>query len=244
MLIFTDLDDTLLQTERKLHLRQKPHETPINVVEEGSGVKPTFTLDHQRRFLGWLEQGNVIPVTGRDRRSFEALRLSWGTHAILNHGATVLEKTAQGWKQEPEWTQRMEQEASTYREMLDTAIRLLTEHEPDASKMFHRIIHEGDLPICTVSKVRSLPEDALSEALEKIRPVLEGKFYVHLNSNNLSFIPDAVRKKHAVLYLQEKLGNPLSVGIGDSHTDLEFMQVCDFWMTPQNSQIQKLLEHP
>ncbi|GEM44400.1 HAD hydrolase family protein [Deinococcus cellulosilyticus] len=242
MLIFTDLDDTLFQTERKLHLKQKPQEKAENVVLEGTGVKPTFMLDHQKRMLDWLKQGNIIPVTGRDLRAFQAIQVQWGSHAVLNHGATVL-VWQEGWKADPEWTQRMNQEARDYREFLHQAMDLLNQAHSDPDLMFHRIIHEGELPICTVSKVRNLPESALAEVRQQVQEKLgAGKYYIHLNGNNLSFVPDAVRKRHAVEHLIAKLNPNLTLGIGDSHTDLEFMQVCDFWMTPTHSQIQKLLE--
>ncbi|GGJ39324.1 hypothetical protein [Deinococcus roseus] len=243
MLIFTDLDDTLFQTERKLHLRQKSQEQATNVVQDGSGVKPTFMLEHQKKLLDWLSHGEVIAVTGRDRRAFEALQIKWGSHAILNHGATLLLWQENGWTDDPEWTDHMRQQASHYQHLLQEALRLLQEAHPDPELMFHRIIQEGDLPICTVSKVRGLPESALAEVLQTVQQKLGSEgYYVHLNGNNLSFVPHAVRKKHAVEHLKAKRGAGLTLGIGDSHTDLEFMQSCDFWMTPSQSQIARLLE--
>ncbi|MCK5926220.1 MAG: hypothetical protein KAG10_10025 [Methylococcales bacterium] len=81
-----------------------------------------------------------------------------------------------------------------------------------------------------------------------IQPYLELHeldFYCHMNDNNLSILPEAINKAPAVAYVQKKLdqryGEYLSLGIGDSLTDKAYMQQCDYFITPKNSQISRYL---
>jgi hydroxymethylpyrimidine pyrophosphatase-like HAD family hydrolase len=66
----------------------------------------------------------------------------------------------------------------------------------------------------------------------------------HTNGNNLSFTPTGISKREACRHLIDSIrdgsGAPL-IGIGDSLTDLPFMGLCDFIMTPSGSQIADLM---
>jgi len=66
------------------------------------------------------------------------------------------------------------------------------------------------------------------------------KYYVNVAENSLAVIPCALRLGFAVQYLikHEKHQRPvLSIGVGNSLSDLSFMSVCDFWVTSSKSQL-------
>jgi len=69
--------------------------------------------------------------------------------------------------------------------------------------------------------------------------------YVHINGNNLAFLPNELNKKYAVQEIirrdKEANGERPVIGFGDSISDLGFMSQCLFWGTPSNSQITRAI---
>ena len=66
----------------------------------------------------------------------------------------------------------------------------------------------------------------------------------HINGNNLSLTPVGISKAIATAWLLETLREDkelLTIGVGDSSSDLEFMRLCDAWLTPTGSQIDQML---
>ena len=66
----------------------------------------------------------------------------------------------------------------------------------------------------------------------------------HINGNNLSLTPAGISKAIATAWLLETLRKDkelVTIGVGDSSSDLEFMRLCDAWLTPTGSQIDQML---
>ena len=66
----------------------------------------------------------------------------------------------------------------------------------------------------------------------------------HINGNNLSLTPAGISKAIATAWLLETLRKDkelLTIGVGDSSSDLEFMRLCDAWLTPTGSQLDRML---
>ena len=64
---------------------------------------------------------------------------------------------------------------------------------------------------------------------------------LHCNGNNLALMVKGAQKHDAVRRVTAELkqdGPLVTIGAGDSLTDLPFMQICDFALVPQASQIQ------
>lgn len=62
------------------------------------------------------------------------------------------------------------------------------------------------------------------------------------NGRTLTLIPTTVSKEHALSYMLENVINkesktPFLIGAGDSHSDMPFMRMCHWCMTPSTSQI-------
>jgi hypothetical protein len=65
----------------------------------------------------------------------------------------------------------------------------------------------------------------------------------HINGNNLALIPPCLSKAAATAFLlrrMRKAREVFAVGFGDSSSDLDFMRLCDVWMTPTGSQLDRL----
>lgn len=75
--------------------------------------------------------------------------------------------------------------------------------------------------------------------LKADEPDLTDDFYIHINANNLAILPHTVHKKHAVAFLLDSYldqSRP-SFGFGDSLADLPFLQLLDWYGTPNHGQL-------
>jgi hydroxymethylpyrimidine pyrophosphatase-like HAD family hydrolase len=66
---------------------------------------------------------------------------------------------------------------------------------------------------------------------------------LHHNGNNLAVIPKGIDKAHAVRFLIEhyRREHPelLILGAGDSQSDADFLQLCDYALIPKNTQLMR-----
>jgi len=239
--LFLDLDDTVFQTARKCVSIKGALPASYNL----SGDVSSYFLPKQHCLLQELsKQWRIIPTTARTLASYARVNLGINCYdgAILNHGATILcaaEKEDLLWRSEIESSLRhlspllfqIKQNINTY---------LSTKNMP----MQVRITTELNLDYYI--EVRHLQKNAIQ--LQKllsdyINPLLlEYKdFQVYLNNNSLTILPLCVNKSHAVEYkiesLEKQYGEILTMGVGDSLSDLPFMGLCDYIMTPKNTQI-------
>ena len=80
-----------------------------------------------------------------------------------------------------------------------------------------------------------------ARAAARLRPYLGEHCRLLQNGNNLAVLPAWLDKAHAVAHLQQhyraQYGAILSIGMGDSTSDLPFMRHCDYLLTPAESQI-------
>lgn len=242
-ILFTDLDDTLFASSRK----QQPtaHFTLATTLRDGS---PSAYLSPKQQQFWQLWQKNgalIVPVTARNRETFSRVRLPFNTWAILNHGATILTPDAQcdlNWHTRQSahalhtraWLRQQYQRLQQLADAQNTAVRL-------------RINQDDGLDLYVLLKAQSADETAVARLAADYRTRYHAPEdgYIHCNGNNLAILPYWLGKAPAVAclqaYLRAQYGEILSIGCGDSHSDLAFMRLCDYWLTPSRSQIDQQL---
>lgn len=246
--IFIDLDDTLFQSLRKCGLSVDPRLLkPRAYLRDGSVI--SYATPKQQRLWQWLSGGGrMIPVTARNFDAFSRVDLPFTEEAVLNHGAVILDKNR---RLDPEWQSRMADMLPPYhRDLLDLweQVQCHARHEPALKP---RLIEDFGVTWYGVVKHAAADEEALDKLLNAvIRPheaVLSGRLYYHFNGNNLAVIPDVIGKANAVSFLKERYarlhGPILTIGMGDSKTDIPFMSLCDYAMIPKTSQLGGLFHH-
>jgi hydroxymethylpyrimidine pyrophosphatase-like HAD family hydrolase len=237
-LVFLDLDDTLFQTARKCPPGEEVFATSFG--KEGQPV--SYMTAAQRHFFDWLfsSRATLIPTTGRSIDAYKRVHLPFSSGAIVHHGATVLE---------PDGTPDLVWHAKMLPQL--EGVHATLQGLLESAQEFSRIntlgaeiywIEEDGLPLYLVAKHRGLDMEALERVrqfwLSKIE-ALEG-LYLFANGNNVAVLPRCISKRAAVQYVleREKAAGPvLSIGLGDSVSDLEFMGLCDFLMTPRAGQV-------
>ena len=231
MLILTDLDDTLFQTARKC----PPEATGLLAMSYlADGQESGFATQRQQRMLRWLQQGTVVPVTARSREVLGRVNIRQNPAVCSNGGCIV---AADG-EVDAIWHGHLHDQSR--RGVPPVEVHGAISHLVSGDRYRHWLVQEGDLDLYIVVK-SNVDEGELLEAAEPdIKALLPEGWRCHRNGNNLAFLPPWLNKRDAAHYLIEAARaedrNLLVIGIGDSHSDVGFMDLCDYAMTPTSSQ--------
>jgi hydroxymethylpyrimidine pyrophosphatase-like HAD family hydrolase len=237
----TDLDDTLFRSFHK-----HPQGDALTRVTTATNGHHGHMNPAQQGLLAALRAtGAVIPVTARSTDAFSRVHLDFGTRrAILANGAVIL--NAEGIA-DPDWlahTAHIGRGAEAL--LLDMSALIDAELGPAARSW---IVEEYGAPVYFCVKMNTTGMEDVQSDITAAAELLASRFDLsglqqHANGNNLSFTPTGISKREACRHLIDSIrdgsGAPL-IGIGDSLTDLPFMGLCDFIMTPSGSQIADLM---
>lgn len=249
VVIFTDLDDTLFSSVRK-----QGTDTELVAqawLQDGSPI--SFSSPRQRALQHWMSlSSRVIPVTARSLNAFRRVDLRFGSYAVLSHGACVLRPDG---GLDEAWNAQVQSLLQHAAPALQDALEALR-HSPQAKSgsLMVRMVEEQGAALYALVKHAQGDSAVIAElAAEVARPWLQQHpgFCLHLNDNNLALIPPGIGKAPAMRYvsglLRAELGEFMSVGMGDSLTDAQFMLECDYALLPGRSQLacalQRWLEH-
>ena len=229
--VFSDLDDTLFQT-----LGKCPDEgTELKVMSTLVDGSPSgYSTPRQQTMLAWLSSGQLIPVTARSTVVLARVDISQAPAICSNGGCIVLENG------EPDllWHDRLTEQARRDHAVHDVH-RSLTE-TLDGKTFRHWVVVENDLPLYIVIKSNAGLTVELTELAELHRHQVPSGWRRHANGNSLTYMPSWLNKRHAVGYMIEQIrktepGRAI-LGVGDSLSDVGFMDLCDFAMAPTTSQ--------
>jgi hypothetical protein len=230
-IVFSDLDDTLFQTLRKCP-------------DEGDGLKVMSTLvdgspsgystPRQQAMLDWLSSGRLIPVTARSTAVLARVDIAQAPAICSNGGCIVLEDGGV----DLVWHVRLAEQALRDHAVDDVHLSLAETLEGELFR--HWVVMENGLPLYIVIKSNAGSAAELADVAERHRHLIPATWRRHVNGNNLAYMPGWLNKRHAVGYMIEKIraaepGRPI-VGVGDSLSDVGFMDLCDFAMAPTGSQ--------
>lgn len=241
LIVFSDIDDTLMQTERKSV--GLPGLLPSAVNKKGD--VGSYTADYQRGFFNVLKEAAsvFVPVTARSRAGLARVDLGkpFTDGAVVDFGAGVL--TAEGDFDES-WSTKLREamDVDSVSSVFESVRAIVDVHWPLASS---RIEKSNDVPAYLLLRPEN-PERIedlaryLADLLEASNP---GEFYFHVTDRDVCVLPCCVNKGDAVSYLMEQhgWGNELVVGLGDSLSDMAFMSLAHFQVVPQRSRLSAAL---
>ncbi|WP_375767279.1 hypothetical protein NR798_37205 [Archangium gephyra] len=232
-LVFVDLDDTLFCSRRKTpDLNAEP------IAYRSDGVALSFMTGRQRAFFDWLSRDAVIvPTTGRNAAALGRVRLGFADHAICSFGGLILRPDG---SPEPRWRAHIEEQA---RAALPRLGGLLEAIRVEASRVGvdvrARPVADDGLELYLSIKHNADDAAALASLVPFVERHLPEGWRIGLNDNNLAVLPGFLGKEKAVTWFLEHLAAPHAfvLGAGDSFSDAPFLAVCDYVLTPAQSQL-------
>jgi hypothetical protein len=235
---FFDLDDTLFQTLPKC----PPGEPNRCVAFRKDGAPLSYMTGRQERFFEALAAaGTLIPVTARNLDAFRRVTLPFTSFAVLDFGGVILQPDGHP---DPAWDAEIRPQAVAAGAELNSLLAALQRFiEQHGLGVRARIISDFGMPLYIVMKHPDGDLTTLRRIIDDCLPSLELKrFFVHANHNNLSLVPRYLGKEHAVRFLLQSFGSEaLSVGVGDSLSDVPFLRLCDFMMVPRGTQLSETI---
>ncbi len=245
--VFTDLDDTLFHSLRKVDCPEEKLEQenfkPMAVSKEGKAL--SYSSPKEQGLLALFKDASIIPVTARNLDAFERVSLPSCRGAILNYGATILleDKT-----EDLVWKKSVEEKLSPFQKPMEDILQRLIDFAAEQHlEIRPRLIAQDSLHFYVVIKNKDPENDHLPFIVESASVFLDTAedWFVHHNDNNVAFIPLCLNKAHALKYYIDTYIKPLgeeymTFGFGDSLVDLDFMSLCDYALVPQTSQIKKM----
>ena len=234
IVIFLDLDDTILQTVPKC----PPGEPVAPVAVDRAGRVLSFMTRAQQRLLEfWLERGTVIPVTGRTDDALARVAIEFTSWRITHHGAVIRQPDGAlpAW-----WYAQMRPLLVAAQPLLWDAAARLGAHA--AAGGYRVSSHSVDEWLTYVSVKADDDGAALAGARARLEEAgLPPELALHHNGNNLALTVIGAQKHDAVRRVAAELerdGPIVTLGAGDSLTDIPFLRACDFALVPKGSQIQ------
>lgn len=232
---FVDLDNTLFTSKNRMD--NNDLSIPAYLSKDGS-VGGYMNL-HQRTMLNTMSNsGIVIPVTARNAEQFSLVLIQFKSVCVINMGATIIGLS--------------EDKDRKYFEIITEKVK---EHD---YKVIHDLIVAVCSNLCADYSLKIVTHDKISlyfvvksktnktSVHNKIKKYLSqniifNKFHIMVSEDELVITPHCVNKKNAVQYLMKEImkinKTATFIGAGDSVTDIDFMQTCDYAITPTKSQI-------
>ena len=242
-----DLDDTLFQTQRKIAAWQLPMDGLVAATVDKQNAPLSFLTPKQRHFFNWLSQSTeLIPVTARDTTEIMRVKLPFDSWQVLTHGAVIVAPSGQICTR---WQRLMAGQLVALQSKLTQLMARLTGFEAlrITPHYEHFIVDNNatDLMVYVAIKHRHKDHDALLQFAAQLPSVLNevadlgDEFYIHVNANNLAILPHVVNKHHAMRFLLDYHldKNRPCFGFGDSLADLPFLQLLDWYGTPNRGQL-------
>jgi len=249
LLILTDLDDSLFSTIRKIPASQRAGKM---LAARAANGKESFMTRKQQALISWMDLSRCVPVTARGTEAYSRVTLPFsGPAAILANGAVLLNRDKSVNETWAETVNTVLQPLQTTLYALSDTLQLLAGKRSMNIRSW-AVVEPSCGAVYAVAKSNdSALGEGLSDLLEDLRITLCANdanalnaWQFHINGNNLSITPVGISKAIAARYLLDTLDpgeDLLTIGVGDSETDLAFMRLCNVWLTPAHSQIDQLL---
>lgn len=231
--VFLDLDDTLFQTQRKRN---------DGIVQATQGTTLSYMTPAQAQYLQWLQHTpalvNIVPTTARDLTQYYNTFLSqhpgiqW---AILYHAGMILH---QG---QPDLNWQAQQQVH-YQQLSQPVPTLWQVIAAQLDSRQFKLFNVDDYYV-SIKARHETPVSQREEVFAQLKTLVCTADYDWQQTDRaLHIFPRFLNKKQAVEYLIAQHQPTLTIGVGDSTTDLDFMHCCDYQVCPQHSEIARLMK--
>ena len=214
VLFFADLDDSLFQTKRKNLAGKYVATFPRNV------LKKSFYTQAQFQLLNFLLRNNeiiFIPLTARTKEQFQRTKIYKEKQAQIysNYYGSLLYID--------------DQEELTYNRKIEKESKIVFDH---IYKISEKVIKKyPDVIFANVDDKYITTDTKNILAINYLKQLITNKKYfveVYNEGKYTTVIPKSSNKSSIVKYLIKKFKPIMTIGLGNSESDLDFLNICDF----------------
>jgi hypothetical protein len=231
---FADVDDNLITSRR-----ESPEAGSEVAAVDGKGVVCGWLTPKQKQFLGLLDgRVEMVLTTARTSKGVSQLQLpiakGW---AIVSFGGVIRMPDGQS---EPRFRELMARGAVAAGESLKSLLARMQEHcTTHGVEARLRVAGDDGLDLFLSIKHSKRDLTAMAALRDVLAALLPAGWQLHFNGNFLAALPPFLGKDKAVQWFIDNVASrdDLTIGLGDSHTDLPFMGLCDLAVAPTGSQI-------
>ena len=236
MIFFTDIDDTLMKTKRKIQFQNN---CIIGAFSESGDVLSLISPERSC-LIDLISNYKVIPVTARSKDALSRVQLSFNAEKIINFGATILDEKNEvnlTWKDLILKNQLDLNVLSSYKIIKQELIL------PDNFKPIERFDDEILVFLNYRNENISLSENITTKLkIEEFLIQHNLPFYIYMTDRDLTLIPKYIKKELALEFVMKNYEGETTIGIGDHKNDFSFMSLCDFSIIPNDSSLSKLIK--
>jgi hypothetical protein len=214
ILFFADLDDSMFQTINKDKLGKFKATFPKNILKTSFYTKAQYNL---LNFALTNEEIVFIPLTARTKEQFERtkiLRLKQASIYSIYYGSTLFIN----YKEDKIYAKKVNDFANLSFEHINMLIKKVSTKYPDL-----QFINVDNKYYVSDTK-NDNAKKYISDLIQKKYPDLEA----YIEDKYITILPKIFNKSSVVKYLIKKFKPKMAIGIGNSVSDIDFLNHCDF----------------
>lgn len=231
MIIASDLDRTLVYSQRAIEQLGLPNDTSLKPVEKKSEQWVSYMTETSFSILEEICRHSLfIPVTTRTEEQFERIAIFQGQlpapYAITSNGANIHFKG----KKLRDWS-----------EHISFKLNKECAGKEEVYAFFQKRIRTSNAVIKQVEDLffyfifDRLPDDLDKQSLKDA--AAEFGWKVSLQGRKLYFIPKPINKGDALRYICDRVGMYAAAGAGDSILDWDFLTHCKHQYIPRHGEL-------
>ncbi len=235
--LFADIDDNLITSSRTA-----PLDSAQPIAWDNKGAVCGFLTPKQQMMLDWFKAGcEVVPTTARSTDAYRRFHLPMRRYAITAFGGTILGASGQSLAS---WRKAVEQAAASTTPVLTALHALVSEAATgDGIDARSAVVSEDGIDMFLSVKHNQRNQEELAFLHRLVAAAAPVGWSAHLNGNFLAVYPPHLGKEKAVRWFIDNIvpEGSVTIGMGDSLTDLPFMHLCDYILMPNGTQNSRAL---
>jgi hydroxymethylpyrimidine pyrophosphatase-like HAD family hydrolase len=230
--VLADVDDNLISTVRT---EPEPGAKPCSFDKEGRVCG--FLTRKQEAMMDLLSAGaRVVPCTARSYIGRLELPALAGNYAILANGGTILGPDGNRLRS---WFDYMEPLSVSDSPVMHELARLgKAAGRERGFNVRSKVVSSKDLDLYVSIKHNDKNVEELAQLAALLRSSVPDGWALHHNGNAIFLMPNWLGKDKAVEWFIANVvpQGAVTIGMGDSLSDLSFMNLCDYALMPRKSQ--------
>lgn len=228
--VFADIDDNLITT-----VRTSPEPGARECSWDADGRVCGYLTAKQAAVLELLRSGtNVVPTTARS--SLERLAIELNGYAIVANGGIILGADGRPIRQ---YYDLIKDHSHRDGQLMQAeAASVIAEAGSQQINARVKVVSAAGLDLFVTVKHNEKKCEELAPLAAALKTRAPQGWQVHSNGNAVFLLPAWLGKANAVAWMKQNIipDCAVTIGMGDSNSDVPFMDLCDYVLMPRSAQ--------